>query len=107
MSAKSSPFDPNKKYTVSELRTLRTRYGHALTQLTDLHSMISLLRNKYSGKHARSTVKAEEEKYRILGIEEALKVITEKKDQTDAIVARLNEQYETVEKYGHRPKNVV
>lgn len=107
MSAKSSPFDPNKKYTVSELRTLRTRYGYAALQLDEIHQSISLLKLKYSGRHSRSTVKADEERYRIVGIDEALRVISEKKLQNDTIVEHLNAQYEKVEKYGKHPKNVV
>lgn len=102
MTSKSMPFDPAKTYTISELRTLRTRYGHAARQLEDIHTTVSALKLKYSGKQARSNVKAEEERYRILGIDDALNVIKEKKMQNEAVIAILEKQYEAAPKYGKK-----
>lgn len=93
-------FDPNKEYTISELRTLRTRYGQIQEEMNNLVNTIKAKRLVYSSKQSRSTVKKREEGFRILGFDEVLKIVTTRQEQVNSIVDKLEAQYQVRPKYG-------
>lgn len=92
-------------HTISELRTLKTKYGQALKDVTAIHEAVTVLLHKYSGSQAREYTKDPGEAKRILGIKEALKVITNKKDQLEAMFSGLKAEYRETPKY-ERKKTV-
>ncbi len=96
-----------KKHTVSELRTLKTKYSQALKEVTDIFDAIKMLELTYSGAQSRERTKDPGEQMRITGIRQCLKIAAGKKEQIEAQFSNLRTEYKSAPKYTRKGKGVI
>jgi chromosome segregation ATPase len=94
--------DVTRKYTVSELRTLRTAYAKALDNTRQILDPLVRRRDTLSSEIKQATNPSEREKGRLAGVAEAVAIVQNHYNGLNEIMQRLNDQYREVPKYKSR-----